>query len=348
MSAPAAGSPAGEPESPRRSDPGRAPFARCVDGRRSRRGSRGARRQGFRAVGFDRRDRPAAWTARRPAWSRRQCRELARNRAALEWRRHIRARRFSRWCCVRRSVVNNNTWTGRGIGVAVIDSGLEMTSDFSGRVTAFYDFTTGGTICPVQSPYDDYGHGTHVAGTIGGSGDRSNNRDYRGLAPNVKLVVLKVLDKNGAGYTSDVIRAVDFAVANRVSLGIQVINLSLGHPIFEPASSRSARPGRGARGTRRRDRRRSRRQLRQEPDDRPSRLRGRHVARQCAVGDHRRRGQDARHRRAQRRPHRRLQFGRPDVVRRIRQTRRRGARAQHRRGCREGRDLVQKLSATGG
>jgi len=49
--------------------------------------------------------------------------------------------------------------------------------------------------------------------------------------------VLKVLDKNGAGYTSDVIRAVDFAVANRVSLGIQIINLSLGHPIYEPAGS---------------------------------------------------------------------------------------------------------------
>ena len=110
-----------------------------------------------------------------------------------------------------------------------------MSSDFSGRVTAFYDFTTGGTVA--RYPYDDYGHGTHVAGTIGGSGALSSNKDYRGLAPNVKLVVLKVLDKNGAGYTSDVIRAVDFAVANRASLGIQIINLSLGHPIFEPAAT---------------------------------------------------------------------------------------------------------------
>ena len=131
--------------------------------------------------------------------------------------------------------VNGSQWTGRGVGVAVIDSGLEMSSDFSGRVTAFYDFTTGGTVS--RYPYDDYGHGTHVAGTIGGSGALSSNRDYRGLAPNVKLVVLKVLDKDGAGYTSDVIRAVDFAVANRASLGIQIINLSLGHPIFEPAAT---------------------------------------------------------------------------------------------------------------
>jgi serine protease AprX len=130
--------------------------------------------------------------------------------------------------------VSNSSLTGRGIGVAVIDSGLEMSSEFSGRVT-FYDFTKGGIIS--SYPYDDYGHGTHVSGTIGGSGALSSNQDYRGLAPNVKLVVLKVLDKNGAGYTSDVIRAVDFAVANRVSLGIQIINLSLGHPIFEPAAS---------------------------------------------------------------------------------------------------------------
>src|SRR2546430_2670845 len=61
--------------------------------------------------------------------------------------------------------------------------------------------------------------------------------EYRGLAPKVKFVVLKVLDKTGAGYTSDVIRAVDFAVANRSTLGIDVINLSLGHPIYEPAAT---------------------------------------------------------------------------------------------------------------
>ncbi len=128
----------------------------------------------------------------------------------------------------------NGTWTGRGVGVAVIDSGLEMSSEFDGRVRAFYDFTRGGVR---GSTFDDYGHGTHVAGTIGGSGALSPNRDYRGLAPNVTFVVLKVLDANGAGYTSDVIKAVDFAVANREALGIDIINLSLGHPIYEPAAS---------------------------------------------------------------------------------------------------------------
>ena len=128
-----------------------------------------------------------------------------------------------------------DSWTGRGVTVAVIDSGLEMSSEFQGRVKAFYDFTNGQT--KATSPFDDYGHGTHVAGTIAGSGALSVNKSYRGLAPNVQLVVLKVLDANGAGFTSDVVRAVDFAVANKSKFGIDVINLSLGHPIYEPAST---------------------------------------------------------------------------------------------------------------
>jgi serine protease AprX len=131
--------------------------------------------------------------------------------------------------------VNGSPWAGRGVGVAVIDSGLEMSSEFYGRVEAFYDFTSGGIVA--RTPYDDYGHGTHIAGIIGGSGSRSSEREYRGLAPRVNLLVLKVLDGNGAGYTSDVIRAIDFAVANRDRFGIDIVNLSLGHPIYEPAAT---------------------------------------------------------------------------------------------------------------
>ncbi len=129
----------------------------------------------------------------------------------------------------------NGSLSGKGVGVAVIDSGIEMSDEFDGRVAAFYDFTGGKTT--LATPSDAYGHGTHVAGTIGGSGALSYNREYRGLAPNVKFVILKALDGDGAGYTSDVIRAIDFAVANRAKYGIQIINLSLGHPIFEPAAS---------------------------------------------------------------------------------------------------------------
>jgi serine protease AprX len=132
--------------------------------------------------------------------------------------------------------VDGSSLTGRGVGVAVIDSGLEMSSEFSNRVIAAYDFRNGFSFA-TSTPTDEYGHGTHVAGAIGGSGALSSNAAYRGLAPKVKFLILKVLDKNGAGYTSDVIRAVDFAVANRERFGIDIINLSLGHPIYEPAAS---------------------------------------------------------------------------------------------------------------
>jgi len=121
------------------------------------------------------------------------------------------------------------------VGVALIDSGLEMSAEFHGRVTAFYDFTEGRT--RKTTPSDAFGHGTHVAGTIGGSGALSSGREYRGLAPKVTFAVFKVLDGTGAGYTSDVIRAIDFAVDHRAALGIHIINLSLGHPIYEPAAT---------------------------------------------------------------------------------------------------------------
>jgi serine protease AprX len=125
--------------------------------------------------------------------------------------------------------------SGKDVVVAVIDSGLEMSNEFQGRVKAFYDFTNGKS--GATTPSDDYGHGTHVAGTIAGSGALSSRNEYRGIAPKVSLVVLKVLDETGAGYTSDVVRAIDFAVANRKKFGIDIINLSLGHPIYEPAST---------------------------------------------------------------------------------------------------------------
>jgi len=126
-------------------------------------------------------------------------------------------------------------WTpgGDGVGIAVVDSGLEPGPDFEGRIVAFYDFTQGGRAVP---PSDEYGHGTHVAGLIAGDGGMSDRR-YRGVAHKARLIGLKVLDANGVGYTSDVISAIEFATANRDQLGIDIINLSLGHPILEPAAT---------------------------------------------------------------------------------------------------------------
>jgi serine protease AprX len=127
-----------------------------------------------------------------------------------------------------------NRFTGANTTVAIIDSGIAMNIDFDTRVVAQYLFSKGRQYLTV--PYDDYGHGTHVAGLIASSGASSNNK-YAGVAPGAKLLSLKVLDGKGTGKTSDVINAVEFAIANKSRFGINVINLSLGHPIYEPAAS---------------------------------------------------------------------------------------------------------------
>ncbi|MBI4265294.1 MAG: S8 family serine peptidase [Acidobacteria bacterium] len=124
--------------------------------------------------------------------------------------------------------------TGAGVGVAVIDSGIAPLPDFDTRITAFYDFTTTGN--NKTPPFDDYGHGTHVAGLIGGTGAASGGL-YTGVAPGVSLIGLKVLTGSGSGYTSDVIEAIEFATINKGALGIDIINLSLGHPPFESATT---------------------------------------------------------------------------------------------------------------
>ena len=124
---------------------------------------------------------------------------------------------------------------GRGIGVGVIDSGLSANGAY--QVRRFVDFTrpaNGKPYTDYAQPTDDYGHGTHVGGLIAGNGVGSNGR-YRGVAPGAVLVGLKVLDANGAGRTSDVLSAIEYAVTNRDALGLRVLNLSLGHPIYEPA-----------------------------------------------------------------------------------------------------------------
>jgi serine protease AprX len=74
------------------------------------------------------------------------------------------------------------------------------------------------------APYDGYGHGTHIAGLIASSGALSSF-EYQGIAPNARLVVLKVLDGQGQGKTSDVIAALEFVTANKNRLNVQIVNL---------------------------------------------------------------------------------------------------------------------------
>src|SRR3954452_19606698 len=118
---------------------------------------------------------------------------------------------------------------GSGVGIAVIDSGVTSWHDDLGstRVARFVDFVN------FQSgAYDDYGHGTHVAGILAGSGFDSDGR-RRGIAPGASLLVEKVLDATGQGFISNVIAAIDYAIANRDALHIRVINLSVAAGVYE-------------------------------------------------------------------------------------------------------------------
>ncbi len=103
--------------------------------------------------------------------------------------------------------------TGQGIKVAIVDTGIDPNHpDFDGRIAQRKDFTGEGDV-------DKNGHGTHVAGIVGGGGTK-----YRGVAPECVFFIAKVLRGNGSGSTSDVMAGVEWAVQQ----GAQVINLSLG------------------------------------------------------------------------------------------------------------------------
>jgi serine protease AprX len=122
---------------------------------------------------------------------------------------------------------------GSGITVAVVDSGVtpahDDLADGGGqqRVDRFVDFVNGGPV-----PYDDYGHGTHVAGIIAGNGfDSAGARS--GIAPAARIVALKVLDGSGAGRISSVIAAFGDVLVNKDRHSIRIVNVSLGAPVYE-------------------------------------------------------------------------------------------------------------------
>jgi len=125
---------------------------------------------------------------------------------------------------------------GMGIGVAVIDSGINDSHDDlrnpQSRVVYHQDFT--GT-SPNNSSgalvYDTYGHGTHVAGILAGDGTDSNGL-YTGISYGVNLIDFRVLDQNGIGTDSAVIAAIQRAIALKSTYNIRIINLSLGRPVF--------------------------------------------------------------------------------------------------------------------
>jgi serine protease AprX len=123
---------------------------------------------------------------------------------------------------------------GDGVGVAVIDSGISVNQDLSGRIVYSKSFVQQGTPAYDSNTADAYGHGTHVAGIIASSGAASRSgypASYFGSVPQASLVNLRVLDGNGSGRDSDVIAAIQQAIALQSRFNIRVMNLSLGRAV---------------------------------------------------------------------------------------------------------------------
>ncbi|MGQ4834408.1 MAG: S8 family serine peptidase [Candidatus Asgardarchaeia archaeon] len=131
-------------------------------------------------------------------------------------------------------------YTGAGITIAIIDTGIDAShvalddlddnpDTYDPKVIAFKDFVNGlDDLDPSDGmdAYDDNGHGTHVAGIAAGTG--APDYKYVGVAPQAKLVGIKVLDDGGSGSTSDVIAGIEWAVDNKDTYGIKIISMSLG------------------------------------------------------------------------------------------------------------------------
>ena len=112
--------------------------------------------------------------------------------------------------------------TGRGVGVAVLDTGIYPHKDFDNRIIAFQDI-----VGRRSFPYDDNGHGTHISAIIGGSGAASDGK-FQGMAPESHIISVKVLDSKGNGYASDVLAGLSWIRSHRQEYGIRIINISVG------------------------------------------------------------------------------------------------------------------------
>lgn len=126
--------------------------------------------------------------------------------------------------------------TGKGIGIAMIDSGVQLHQDFKRPVGAKQVIEV--EVVGHETGLADYfGHGTHVAGILYGNGAASSDglsfRTFKGIAPEAQLISIRALSPDGTGYTSDIIAGIDWVIKYKSSYNIRVLNLSLGHPVYE-------------------------------------------------------------------------------------------------------------------
>ncbi len=123
------------------------------------------------------------------------------------------------------NIMQQNIPTGKGIGIAILDTGISPVADFTkpyNRIAVFRDFVNGRT-----EPYDDNGHGTHVTGIACGNGFLSNGK-YCGVASDAHIIALKILDFQGQGISYKAVQAMRWIMDNATKYNIKVVNLSIG------------------------------------------------------------------------------------------------------------------------
>jgi serine protease AprX len=129
--------------------------------------------------------------------------------------------------------------TGKGVGVAVIDTGIDGSRPDFEDATGASRVIGSAVVNPLAtSATDTYGHGTHVAGIIAGDGTRRDAADpsagkYVGIAPGANLVSVKIADDNGEATVLDAIYGLQFAVDHKSDYGIRIVNLSLESTVAE-------------------------------------------------------------------------------------------------------------------
>lgn len=126
---------------------------------------------------------------------------------------------------IRADKIHQLGYTGRGITVAVLDTGISPMADFTrpnNRIIVFRDFVNRDMLA-----YDDNGHGSHVAGIACGNGWLSGGK-YCGVAPLSNIAAIKILDKNGQGSSANALAALQWIIDNRKKYNIRIINLSIG------------------------------------------------------------------------------------------------------------------------
>ena len=137
--------------------------------------------------------------------------------------------------------INNVNLTGLGETVCIIDTGINYShSDFgncygennvssSCKVIGGWDYCADDVNCTMvdSDPMDVHGHGTHVAGIVGANGS------IKGVAPDIKIVMIKASNSTGTFWEDDLIKAVDWCVNNASAFNISVISMSLGGGLYD-------------------------------------------------------------------------------------------------------------------